>query len=67
MSLIDFLQKNGIEYQPAKISVFTNSKGKKVKAPVKYKEINAKPKNIDFSGGMDKELNKKEQELGISI
>ena len=34
MSLIDFLQKNGIEYQPANISVFTNSKGQKVTAPV---------------------------------
>ena len=67
MSVVEFLENNGIEYQPANISVYTNSKGQKVKAPTKYKEINAKPKNIDFMGGFDKELNKEVERKSAEV
>tara|TARA_Y100000114_G_C11762694_1_gene330821 strand:- start:1666 stop:4233 length:2568 start_codon:yes stop_codon:yes gene_type:complete len=52
MSLIEFCNRNNIEYQPARICVVKKSNGDIVKQPVKYKEINEFPKNIDFSGGM---------------
>lgn len=56
-SLVDFCNKNDIQYQPARISIFKDKKGDIKKLPKKYDEINEKPKNIDFSGGRDKELN----------
>ena len=31
MSLVEFLEKNNIQYQPAKINVFKNSKGQTIK------------------------------------
>ena len=59
MNLVDFLAHNDIQYMPAKIMVIKDSDTKKIKnkAPVKYKEINEYPKNIDFTGGHDKKLN----------
>ena len=58
MSLVKFLEDHDIQYQPARISIFKDKKGDIKKLPKKYNEINAKPKNIDFSGGHDNELNK---------
>ena len=56
MNLVNFLAHNDIEYMPAKISVFKDTAGRTVKTPSRYTEIDAKPKNIDFSGGHDREL-----------
>jgi len=49
MSLVDFCNRNDIEYQPANITI---QDGKKF--PQYSKEYKATPKNIDFSGGMSK-------------
>jgi len=56
MNLVDFLAHNDIQYMPARIMVIKDSDTKKIKtkAPIKYKEINEYPKNIDFTGGMSK-------------
>ena len=54
--LVEFCDRNNIQYQPARILVIRDSDTNKVKnkAPIKYKELNEFPKNIDFTGGMSK-------------
>ena len=48
-SLVDFCDRNDIQYQPARIEIEGNKKNCKY-----FKDLGYKPKNVDFSGGWEK-------------
>ena len=60
MNLLDFLNEKDIQYQPAslKIEPYTKSNGHQgyKKKPQYRKDLKLTPKNLDFTGGYDKDI-----------